>query len=310
MIHLLHGDNEFEKRERLAALLDGARLLSYDGEALELGRLRELLQGQSLFGGAEPIVIRQLSDNAEAWAALPELADGTDTTLILLEMKPDKRTKTYKWLQKHAEVTECKAFGERDQAKAAAWCVARAEAAHGLSLTREGAQAIIERLGHDQLRIDHFLAQLALADDATVATIHQLLPLAKTESAFVLFEAALKGDIETVQRTLRFLEQSSGDDGAYQTLGLLASQLVVCAGLVLGGDHDSIVADIGAHPFVVRTLARHTTTLSARQLHVMIDVISQADRAMKSTMVNPWLLLETALVAAAQREEIAHQLTN
>ncbi|MDO5343491.1 MAG: hypothetical protein Q4F02_01085 [Candidatus Saccharibacteria bacterium] len=296
MIHLLHGDNEFEKRERLVALLDGARPLSHDGAVLELGRLRELLQGQSLFGEAEPIVIRRLSDNTEAWAALPELADGTDVTLILLEMKPDKRTKTYKWLQKHAEVTECKAFGERDQTKAVAWCVARAEAAHRLSLTREAAQAIIERLGHDQLRIDHFLAQLALADDATVATIHQLLPLAKTESAFVLFEAALKGDIATVQRTLRFLEQSSGDDGAYQTLGLLASQLVQLNALVLaGGDAARVAADFAAHPYVLRKLAPYVKNITVAQLAAMNQALAAADHQMKTTSVGPWLLVEVAI---------------
>ena len=296
MIHLIYGDNEFEKRERLVALLDGVRPLSYDGEVLGVGKLRELLQGQSLFGGVEPIVIRQLSDNAEAWAALPELADDIDTTLALLEIKPDKRTRTYKWLQKHAEAAECALLGERDRTKVVAWCVARAKAAHGLSLSQGSAQAIIERLGHDQLRIDHFLVQLALADDAMVETIHQLLPLAKTESAFVLFEAALRGDIETVQRTLRFLEQSSGDDGAYQTLGLVASQLVHFNALVLaGGDTARVAADFATHPYVLRKLVPYTKDMTVEQLVVMNQALAEADAKMKSTSVAPWLLVEVAL---------------
>ena len=49
MIHLLHGDNEFEKRAALAALVGDADVVRYDGEELTLADMQEITIGQTLF---------------------------------------------------------------------------------------------------------------------------------------------------------------------------------------------------------------------------------------------------------------------
>ncbi|MDO4774006.1 MAG: DNA polymerase III subunit delta [Candidatus Saccharibacteria bacterium] len=301
MIYLLHGDNEFCKRQELTKLTDGAVMQRYDGEELTVAALQEALMAQSLFAAADVVVIRDLSANTAVWAALPEVTEGTETTLILLETKPDKRTKTYKWLQKHAAVIECASFTERQVPQLAKWCVERA-ATHGVKVTTAQATRLIERLGRDQLRLDMVLQQLALAGVVTDAVIDELVPLPKTESVFLLLQAALAGDGARVGQIIAYLEADGGPDGAYQTLGLLASQAVQLSALVLSdGDTARVAADFGANPYALRQLAGIARRLSATEAAQVVVALAEADMQMKTTSVAPWLLLEAALARIAQQ---------
>ena len=69
MIYLLHGENEFEKRQKLAAIVGGSSQARYDGERLDEQEFRQLLRGQTLFGEDAPIVVAELSGNAELWTS-------------------------------------------------------------------------------------------------------------------------------------------------------------------------------------------------------------------------------------------------
>lgn len=302
MIHLLHGTNDFLKRQRLAELVADAEVERYDGEALSVGQLQDLVRAQMLFSTEQVIVIRDLSQNTDVWAALPEVAMADDTMLILYETKPDKRTRTYKFLQKHATVEEFASFGERDTAKAVQWCVARAKQAYDFSLDLSTAQALVERAGLDMGRLDGFLEQLALLNEVDETVIATLVPLPKIESAFVLFEAVLAGKTERVSQIIHFLETESGSDGAYQTLGLLVSQLVPLNALVLGASSADVAKSLGVHPFVVQKLAPHARRLTRTDVRRMNAALADADAQMKSTSVSPWLILEAAVIGMCIRE--------
>ena len=94
MIHLLYGDNEFAKRAALAALVGDADVVRYDGEELTLADMQEITIGQTLFSQSAEYVISKLSENSDIWLRLSELPFDDDKTVILLESKLDKRTKT------------------------------------------------------------------------------------------------------------------------------------------------------------------------------------------------------------------------
>ena len=298
MIRFLFGENEFLKRQRLAELLEGAQVEKYDGEELSVGRLQDIFLARTLFGDDRTIVIRDASLNSEVWTALSGLRMAEDSTIIFYETKPDKRTKTYKFLQKQAKTEEFAPFGERDAQKAIQWCTERARKVYDFVLERSVAQTLIERLGMDMGRLDMALGQLALSDDRSAAFLDALVPLPKTESAFELFAAAVTGKREDVHRIISYLEATSGDDGAYQTLGLLASQLLHLNALVLsGGGSASVGGDFGAHPYALRQLLPLAKTIAKKQLHDMNHALGQADIHMKTTNISPWLLVETALLS-------------
>lgn len=296
MIYLLHGDNEFEKRAALAALVGDADVMRRDGEALTLADIQEITIGQTLFTQSSVYVISRLSDNPDIWLRLPEISFDDDNTIILVENKLDKRTKTYKWLQKTAKTQEFVPLSDRQKPQLISWCEVQARE-RGYKLTRKQIGMLIDRLGFDQLRLSNFLDQLALVEKITDALINDLVPLARSENVFDLFVAALSKDYETVHNIISYLESESGTDGAYQTMGLLASQATNLVALVLaGGDNNMVAADLSVNPYVLQRLSSSARTIDSERLKQMNNALFQADLQMKTTGVNPWLLIETALV--------------
>lgn len=298
MIHLLYGDNEFEKQVALVSLVGDADVVRYDGEELTLADMQEITIGQTLFTQSSVYVISKLSENSDIWSRLSELPFDDDKTIILVESKLDKRTKTYKWLQKTAKTQEFMPLSDRQKPQLISWCEAQARE-RGYKLTRTQIGTLIDRLGFDQLLLSNFLDQLALAEEITDELIDQLVPLARSENVFDLFVAALSKDYETVHNIISYLESESGLDGAYQTMGLLASQATNMAALVLaGGDNKTVAADLSVNPYVLQRLSSSARTIDIEHLRQINDALFQADLQMKTTGVNPWLLIETALVQA------------
>lgn len=297
MIHLLYGDNEFEKQAALAALVGDADVVRYDGEELTLADMQEITIGQTLFSQSTVYVISKLSENSDIWPQLPDMQFDDDKTIILVESKLDKRTKTYKWLQKTAKTQEFLPLSNRQKPQLISWCEAQARE-RGYKLTRTQIGTLIDRLGFDQLRLSNFLDQLALAEEITDELIDQLVPLARSENVFDLFVAALSKNYETVHNIISYLESESGLDGAYQTMGLLASQATNMAALVLaGGDNKTVAADLLVNPYVLQRLSSSARTIDIEHLRQINDALFQADLQMKTTGVNPWLLIEAALVS-------------
>ena len=296
MIYLLHGNNEFEKRAALAALVGDADVMRRDGEALTLADIQEITIGQTLFTQSSVYVISKLSENPDIWPRLPEISFDDDNTIILVENKLDKRTKTYKWLQKTAKTQEFVPLSDRQKPQLITWCETQAHE-RGYKLTRKQIGMLIDRLGFDQLRLSNFLDQLALAEKITDALINDLVPLARSENVFDLFVAALSKDYETVHSIISYLESESGVDGAYQTMGLLASQATNLVALVLsGGDNKLVAADFSVNPYVLQRLSSSVRASNVERLKQINNALFQADLQMKTTGVNPWLLIETALV--------------
>ena len=293
---VLHGENDFEKRQALAGLVADVEPERYDGETLTLESLRELCIGQTLFASERTIIVYGLSDNGELWPQLPEVLHDVTSTIILVEGKLDKRTKAYKWLTKHATVKEFAPLSDRQRPVLIDWAVKRATH-YGYVLDAALAGELIDRLGVDQLRLDSVLEQLSFVENLTLEVLQTVVPLAKSESVFGLFEAALQGRVSDVKRIIAYLEHTEGDDGAYMTMGLLASQLFSLNALVLAnGDSSRVAEDLGVHPFALQKLTPLARNITPDKLRSINLAFSRADEQMKSTGTKPWILVEIALI--------------
>ena len=204
MIYLFYGENEFEKRRAIAKLIGNEKAARHDGEDLTLAGMQEIAIGQTLFMNSSVYLISKLGENSEIWSQLPDMKFDDDRTIILAEDKIDKRTKTYKWLQKNAKVQEFSPLSDRQKPQLLKWCVAEAKA-RGCRLTNRQAEIIVDRLGFDQLRLSNFLDQLALAEKVTDDLIDNFIPLARTENVFDLFISALAGDYDRVHDIISYL---------------------------------------------------------------------------------------------------------
>jgi DNA polymerase III delta subunit len=277
MITLLVGENSFEIEQtlrRYVADFSGTpeRL---DGAELEVRQLPDILMGLSLFAEKRLVIIRGLGGNKAIWDALPDWLDrmNDDIHLVLVEPKPDKRTKSWKALQKVATVHEFKIWTDRDARTAQQWASEQATF-YGTSLAADSARLLIERVGVDQWQLAQTLQRLSVFDEITEAIIREQVDARPHENVFELFETALNGRGDRLQEMVRVLRRS---EEPYQLFGLLSGQAFQLAALAVAREGDDVAKDLGVHPFVV------------------------ADEAMKTSSIDPWIMIERSLAVIVGR---------
>jgi DNA polymerase-3 subunit delta len=300
MITILTGDNDFEVQravDSMTAQFNG-QPERIDGEVLELGNLPDLLMGATLFTSSRFVIIKNLSLNKVVWPVFGDWIDrvAEEIQVILIEPKLDKRTKTYKQLQKVANIREYSVWTDRDTRIAGEWVIEEAKRL-GFMLDTRSAQALISRVGLDQWLLLQALEKLAFVDDVNEETVMELIDANPAENVFNLFDTALKGDVEAVQEMIQTLKL--GED-PYRVMGLLASQAFQLAALAVTDQPTNVVAkDMGAHPFALGKLTSHAKKRGREGVKRIVDALAEADMEMKSSAIDPWPLLERALIKIA-----------
>lgn len=300
MITLLTGENSFELTRSLDAIVAGFDGVAEkrEGSDLQLSQLPDLLQGVTLFADKRLVVIKQLSENKLLWDALPDWLErsSADVHVVLVEPKPDKRTRTYKDLKKNATVKEFEIWGDRDVMLAEKW-VSDEAVRQGISLDRKSVQTLVLRVGMDQWQLYHALEKLAVLDKVTPEIIGTIIEANPTENIFNLFEAALYGNTQKVSKMICILQRTQDP---YMTFGLLSGQVFQLAALAVSSKSSGEVAgDIGAHPYAVGKLAPQAKNLGRSGTRKIVAIFAEADIVMKSTSTDPWLLVEQALIKTA-----------
>lgn len=304
MITVLTGENSFEiahALEQIVAEFDGA-VEQIDGAELQASQLPDLLMGGTLFAAKRLVVIKQLSDNKPVWTDLGEWLGrvSDDIHLVIIDPKPDKRTKTYKDLKKTATLREFAAWNERDIAKAEAW-VAQQAAQQNITIDRPSVQALVGRTGVDQWRLYHDLQKLSAVAPITPRVVQDVIDASPSENVFNLFDAALKGDVARVGDMITTLRQT---DDAYMVFGLLSGQAFQLAALAVADVPAADVAkDIGAHPFALSKLAPQAKRLGRVGARRIVGQFAGADDRLKSSGVDPWVVIGQTLVNIATQAD-------
>lgn len=269
-----------------------------DGNDITVSMVPDLLTGMTLFNDQRLVIIKNVSNNMTVWEILPEWVERTsdETHIVFVEPKPDKRTKTFKAIQQRATVRDFPLWGDRDGNFVESWVVAQA-AKKGLTMDKKSAQFLVRRVGLDQWRLDGALEKLALLGDASEKTIEPIVEATPLENVFLLLDAALRKDTAVVMRMVKNIEQNQDP---YMTFGLLSSQVFQLAALIVSKKTVSEVAvDIGAHPFALQKLLTHSKKISRKSAHEIIELFAEADRSMKSTATDPWIVIEKTLIKTA-----------
>lgn len=298
MITLLTGNNTFEidwaLKQRLASV--EGRVERYEAEGIALDQLADILIGQTLFDTQRTVVVLRPAENKELWDRLPIWFEqsGNSLELVLVQPSVDKRTASYKWLKKHADVQEFTAWNEWDVHQAEAWAISYAKRL-GKALDKKVARVLVARTGVDQWRIHHALEKLTLLDEMTEADIENIVEQSPSENIFSLFETALSGNIENLHKKIETLSLT---EDAYKAMGLLASQAFQLAVLASTDKPSAEVAkDLGAHPYVLGKLSPHAKRLGRSGARQVVQALATADMRLKSTDAEPWAVIEQALMA-------------
>ena len=301
MIILLHGENSFERTAALAEITKNfhGEAERVDGATLTPNDLPSLFTGTTLFASTRMIAVRAMAENKPAWEALADWVEKTsdDVTVVLVEDKLDKRTRTYKALQKQATVQEFPAWTDRDSRKAEIW-VADAAKQQGLSLSPVLVRRIVERAGVDQWRLQSIVRTLATLDEVNEVVIHDLIPARPRDNIFELFETALRGNTARLTELLTNLRLS---EDPYMVFGLLAGQVMQLAALHLSdAPLDTVAKDIAAHPYALKNLSPHAKKMSRGQIRMIVREFERSDELIKTTGLDPWLAIERALLNIAR----------
>jgi DNA polymerase-3 subunit delta len=298
VISLVNGENSFENERQLGRIIadfDG-EILRIDGETLEIAQLPNLFMGATLFATKRLVIIKNLSANKVLWNQLEqwvEKANDEDTHVVLVDEKPDKRTKTYKLLQKTANVHESKLWTDRDQLKAEQWVI---EEANQLSfmLDKKCAHKLVEWVGVNQWTLHQALLKLSVLDTVTPEVIEQIIEPNLSENAFFIFETALNGKGVKVMEMLATLRTS---EDPYRLFGLLSSQVFQLVTLAVATVSEAEVAsDLGVHPFAISKLHPYAKKIGKDGAKSIIEAFAEADTAMKTSAGDPWVLIERALM--------------
>ena len=307
MIYLVVGDNQFRIDEALARF--GDQREQYDGRELTRESLMNALYGMSLFGGETTVVVDTLSQQKALWEALPDIiTDAESVRLVLLEPKPDKRLRTYKWLVGVAKSIDCGHFSAQDTRGAEKWLIDYA-AGQGVTLTAPLASDMVRRAVRtdatsnkpiiDQQLLATAIMQLRSAAAVTPELVDTVLAPSAYENVFNLLGTALDGRSDEVARQVATMRQS---EEAYMVLGLLASQLSQLAALVLAGPRrsiDEVAKATGAHPFALRSMQKYATRLNTKQLAYYVELLQGADTQIKTSSTDPWTAIDIALTKIA-----------
>lgn len=300
MILLLTGDNTFAIRDvvdqqvkKARAKLGADGISTVDAAELKTEDLPQLLLGASLFATERLVVIRDAAANKIVWEKFEEILPNTDeqTTVILIAPTADKRTRTYKWLQKNAKVHEAKILSENDLAK---WLQNEIKQSGG-EMKPDAARFLINYVGPDQWRLKQEAEKLILSSQPiTQDLIRELIEPNPTASAFELLDAVFAGRTDEANKLLELIR---GNEEPYRFFGLLANQIHALLLVAAAGNRlpDAIAKDAGVHPFVVRKLQPLARKLDKRQRDTMVEVLAGLDGQLKSTGHDPWTLIRVAL---------------
>ena len=306
MIILLTGSNDFGLRQACDTLVAEAlskhgvhSIERIDGESFDAARLPDLVQGTSLFASERLVMVRDPSKNKSLWEAIGDSAEkvSSEVTLALIDSSPDKRTRTYKQLQKHGTVRD---FPELNEVELTKWLVTAAKA-EGATLDSRTATYLVRQAGTDQWKLWSELQKLIAADPViTRETIDRLIEPSPQASVFDLLDSALQGNNA---RAMELLGKLKASEDPYKLFGLLVSQVHTLAVVATaqGKSPDMVAKEAGIHPFVVRKMQPLARSLNYAQLQGIITSVAKADMQMKSTGADPWTLLEQSLGKIASR---------
>lgn len=306
MITLLTGTNAYAIRQEVQSRIE-ATIASQGREAVERtdvaslkpSDMPQLLTGASLFSTQKLVVIDDLSTNKTVWSDIDTLLANVpdETNLLLIETHPDKRTRAYKWLQKHADVRE---LNELDERSAAQWLQTEARR-QGTDLQPEVARYLVGYVGLDQWRLKGELDKLLLAEvPITKDLIQDISEPHPQATAFELLDAAFGGDQATLEHLLAIVSRS---EDPYKFFGLLSSQVFALVAVKAAGQRrpDEVAKDLGIHPFVVRKVGSLAARTDQAKLNSVVATLAKGDEQLKTTGVEPWTLIGRLLLTMNAR---------
>lgn len=288
MVTVLVGENDVARQQELTQIVHAFEsehgdmaVEKLDGEEASYQRILEAVQSVPFLASKKLVLLRSPSVCKEFVEQfedfLGEIADTND--VVITEVKLDKRLAYYKALKKLQGFQE---FALLDGYGVATYAVDVAKA-NGATLSSADARYLVERVGANQLAVQHEVEKLALYDEKiTRQAIDLMTEPTPQSSVFDLIESAFAGD---ARRTTRlYEEQKALKVEPQQIVAMLAWQLHVLALVKTAGQRspDDIAREAKVSPFVVRKSASLARSLAYVRLKELVTSLRELDERTKT----------------------------
>lgn len=298
MLKILTGPNSWFIK-RAVDELESAEVNRYQGSELTAGELADILEAQSLFSTKRTVIIDELSANKPGWERLTdlasELAADPDLTLIIIEPKPDGRSKLIKQAKQAGWLEDYRL--PKDAAQAANYL--RFEAKHlQLELQPDVARMIVERIGLDTWAGHMALEKLAAVSQViTAELVDKYIAPSLEVNVFKVVDELFAGQALAVAELVDEMDRTSAN--AYQFFGLISGQISNLLMIKVLGKTVA-TTELKLHPFVAGKLASVANRLSLETIQQMIRILAEADLQLKTSSQHDWTIIKLALVEIAQ----------
>ena len=246
----------------------------------------------NLFAPKRLIFLYGASENKVVWQILGDNLSRVpnETGLVIIELSPDKRTKTFKELLKTAKIREFKLPKNQNLIE----FVLKEAADNKIEIKRSAVNELIIFTGGDPWRITSEIAKFKLLDKVVTTEMVQVLVEPEIEaSAYKLLDDLLsgrRGKALTELQRLRQLEEPQ------KFLGLLASQVFALAVAVnADGTANTLASEFGVNPYVMSKISAAAHRINKEEVKKIAKIIAETDAKSKSSGTDPWILIELAI---------------
>jgi len=309
-VYVLHGDEDFLKRQVLAVLRtlvfgpdgDDFGLSTHPGDTATFAAVHDELQTLPFLAPRRLVVV----ENADPFvsnhrAALENyVSQPAPTGVLVVDVKSwPSNTRLYKMVPNAASIT-CKAPAAY---KLPDWCVQWAAARHGKELAVPAAKLLVDLVGAEMGQLDQELAKLAVYAGSSprieAADVDRLVGSSRAENVFKIFDAISSGRPGEALSILDHLFAQREDP--VRILGAFSWQLRKLAQADrlrhLGLSVSAAIEQAGFPPYSRQSAEQHLRHLDPARADRLYDLLLEADLGLKgSSQLPPRTLLERLVV--------------
>lgn len=298
-IYVLHGDEDFLKRQVLAALQtvilgsgDSFGLSTHAGDKATYAAVHDELQTLPFLAPRRLVVVEQADPFVSEHRALLEkyvTAPAPSGTLVLDVKTWPATTKLAKMLDSNATIV-CK---ELPPAKLPEWCIGWAGRQYQKQLAAPAARLLVDLVGSELGLLDQELAKLATyagkSERIELNDVDTLVGRSRTQDAWKIFDAIGNGQPKEALGILeRLLDQGENPIGL---LGAFSWQLRPLAQAYrmnqLGRSLAAAMAEAGIPPFRLRSAEQLLRHLGRRRAEFLYDWLLETDLGLKGSSALP-----------------------
>jgi len=316
-VYVLHGDEDFLKRQVLAALralvfgADGNDfgLSTHAGDQATFAAIHDELQTLPFLTPRRLVVVENADPFVTRHRAVLEkyLAEPAPTGVLVLDVKSwPSNTRLYRLVASAASIG-CKGPAPY---KLPDWCVQWAASRHGKQLAAPAARLLVDLVGADMGQLDQELAKLAVYAGSSprieAADVDRLVGSSRAENIFKIFDALAAGRPGEALGILDHLFEQGEE--ALRILGAFSWQLRRLAQAArLRGQGLSPAAALeqaGFPPYTRQAAEQHLRHLGPGRADRLYDWLVEADLGLKgSSQLPPRTQLERLVARLSQPAE-------